>query len=132
MEWGKVEKILPRVRMIPGEAHRDRILSVHDEKAYFEATQAIGLNALDMYQRALDGIRATERGEIPTKPRDPFLLRDAATILLDCGIRPDECFRLNGRTCKAISSKSPTARRRTPDGGFHCQNVPLQFCICDA
>ena len=25
MEWGKVEKALPRVRMIPGEAHRDLV-----------------------------------------------------------------------------------------------------------
>src|SRR5205085_1883889 len=69
-----------------------RLLSIHDESAYFEAAQAIGLNALDAYQRALDGTGATQRGEIPTKPRDPFLLRDTATILLDCGIRPDECF----------------------------------------
>jgi hypothetical protein len=25
---------------------------------------------------------------------DPALLRDVATILLDCGLRPEECFRL--------------------------------------
>jgi hypothetical protein len=24
---------------------------------------------------------------------DAFLLRDAVTILLDCGLRPEECFR---------------------------------------
>ena len=35
MEWGKVEKVLPRVRMIPGEAHRDRILSVPRRKVVF-------------------------------------------------------------------------------------------------
>jgi integrase len=91
---GKGRKALPRVRMIPGEAHRDRILSLSDEKAYFEATQAIGLSTLEMYQRALDGIRVTQRGQVPIEPRDPFLLRDVATVLLDCGIRPEECFRL--------------------------------------
>ena len=26
--------------------------------------------------------------------RDPFLLRDVTTILIDCGLRPEECFRL--------------------------------------
>jgi len=93
-EWGKVARALPRVRMLPGEAHRDRVVSVKEEKAYFEGTQAIGDSALEAYQRALVGIRATERAETPTKPRDPFLLRDVAIILLDCGIRPEECFRL--------------------------------------
>jgi integrase len=118
-EWGKVERALPRVRMIPGEAHRDRILSVPDEKAYFDAAQAIGLNTFEMYQRALDGIRATQRGETPIKPRDPFLLRDVATILLDCGFRPDECFRLNwenvqGDLIEITHGKTVNARRRVP------------------
>src|SRR5271168_2769752 len=81
MEWGKVERILHRVRMIPGEAHRDRVISVNDEKAYLEAAQAVGTATLEAYQRALIGIRASQRGAIPIKPRDPFLLRDVATIL---------------------------------------------------
>jgi integrase len=46
------------------------------------------------YHRALEGIRATQRGEEPIEPRDPFLLRDVTTILIDCGLRPEECFRL--------------------------------------
>jgi integrase len=119
MEWGKVERVLPRVRMIPGEAHRDRILTVKDEKAYFEAAQQIGLNALAMYERALEGIRATQRGETPLKPRDPFLLRDATAVLLDCGIRPDECFRLKwenvqGEMIEITYGKTENARRRVP------------------
>lgn len=118
-EWGKVERVLPRVRMIPGEAHRDRILTVPDEKAYFDAAQQIGCDALATYQRALEGIRATQRGEIPIKPRDPFLLRDAATLLLDCGIRPDECFRLKwenvqGDVIEITYGKTDNARRRVP------------------
>jgi integrase len=119
IEWGKVERVLPRVRMIPGAAHRDRVISGNEEKAYLEATQAIGTAAVDAYQRALTGIRATERGEIPIKPRDPFRLRDVATILLDCGIRPEECFRLrwenhqNG-VIEVTHGKTDNARRRIP------------------
>jgi integrase len=41
----------------------------------------------------LCGIRAKKRGEQPYKP-DAFLLRDVITTLLDCGLRPEECFRL--------------------------------------
>lgn len=44
-------------------------------------------------QRAVSGIRATMRNEQPIKPEDPFILRDATTLLIDCGLRPDECFR---------------------------------------
>ena len=112
-EWGKVERVLPRVRMIPGEAHRDRVITVNEEKAYFEGAQAIGIAALEAYQQALVGIRAAQRGEAPIKPRDPFLLRDVATVLLDCGIRPEECFRLRWENARTASSKSPMARRTT-------------------
>src|SRR5580698_2463051 len=78
MEWGKVERVLPRVRMIPGEAHRDRIINVSDEKKYLDAAQKLGAATLEAYELALVGIRASLRGETPIKPRDPFLLRDAA------------------------------------------------------
>jgi integrase len=118
-EWGKVERILPRVRMIPGEAHRDRVISVDEEKTYLDAAQGIGIAALEAYQRALAGIRATQRGGIPVKPRDPFLLRDVATILVDCGIRPEECFRLRWEQCQNDTieityGKTDNARRRIP------------------
>jgi len=45
------------------------------------------------YADALQGIRAVVRGEEPIKP-DAFLLRDMATILIDGGFRPGECYRL--------------------------------------
>ena len=35
-EWGKVEKVLPRVRMLPGERHRERVLTGEEEKRYLE------------------------------------------------------------------------------------------------
>jgi len=62
--------------MIPGAAHRDRVISTNEEKAYLEAAQAIGTAVLDAYQRALTRIRATKRSEVPIKPRDPIRLRD--------------------------------------------------------
>jgi len=119
MEWGKVDRVLPKVRMIPGEAHRDRVIKVEEEAAYLQAAQGIGNAALEAYQRALVGIRASERGQEPVKPRDPFLLRDVAVILLDCGIRPEECFRLrwendqNG-VIEITHGKTDNARRRIP------------------
>ncbi|HEY1756157.1 MAG TPA: tyrosine-type recombinase/integrase [Bryobacteraceae bacterium] len=118
-EWGKVQRVLPRVRMIPGEAHRDRVVSVNEEKVYFDAAQAVGIAVLAAYERALVGIRASKRGQSPIKPRDPFLLRDVATILLDCGIRPEECFRLRwqnyqGDVIEITRGKTDHARRRIP------------------
>ncbi len=67
MEWGKVERVLPRVRMIPGETRRDRVISMDEEKAYFEAAQSVGTAILEAYERALTEIRATLRGKKPIK-----------------------------------------------------------------
>lgn len=94
VEWGKVDKLLPRVEMLPGENHRDRVLTADEEASYLKAAATIGDNLLDAHRRALDGIRATQRGQEPIEPRDPYLLRDVTTILIDCGLRPEECFRL--------------------------------------
>jgi len=119
IEWAKVEKILPKVRMIPGEAHRDLVLADPDERAYLDATYAIGANKLEAYRRALGGIRAVQRGKTPIKPQDPFLLRDVATVLLDCGLRPEECFRLRWENIRGDAAhvpfgKTENARRTIP------------------
>jgi integrase len=86
-EWGKVEKVLPRVRMLSGERHRERVLTADEEKRYLEEAQP--------------------------------LLRDVATILLDCGLRPEECFRLKWENVRDGSieiqfGKTDNARRRIP------------------
>src|SRR4051794_37341973 len=65
------------------------------------------------------GIRAQLRGEIPTEPNDPFLLRDVTTILLDCGLRPEESFRLRWQyvhedVLHIPFGKTENARRRIP------------------
>jgi len=92
-EWGKVFTLLPKVKMLPGENQRERVLSAVEDAAYLKAASDLGQSIEQEYQQALSGIRATKRGEQPRRP-DSFLLRDVATMLLDCGLRPDECFRL--------------------------------------
>lgn len=92
-EWDKVSIKLPRVRMNPGENQRIRVLTSAEEKAYLLAATNFGLAAEQAFGEALRGIRAVIRGREPIKP-DAFLLRDVATILFDCGFRPEECYRL--------------------------------------
>jgi len=118
-EWGKVEKVLPRVSMLPGQKRRERVLSTKEEQKYFEATNAIGDGILEAYEHALTGIRATKRGEEPIKPQDPYLLRDIATLLIDCGLRPEECYRLRWDEVREGSlhishGKTANARRVIP------------------
>jgi len=118
-EWEKTTKVLPRVRMIPGEAHRERVLAADEERRYLEAATALGDALLEAYARALQGIRATKRGEQPIKPQDPYRLRDVAVMLLDCGLRPEECFRLRWAEVRdgavhILCGKTDNARRRIP------------------
>jgi integrase len=119
VEWGKVDKALPRVRMLPGEKHRERVLTREEEARYLASAKAIGDGTLEGHRRALEGIRAIMRGEHPMKPSDPYLLRDVATILLDCGMRPEECFRLKWENLRdgnieILTGKTDNARRRIP------------------
>ena len=119
MEWGKVEKVLPKVEMLPGENQRDRVLTADEEARYLDAATAIGEDILETFRRALLGIRATMRGELPIRPEDPFLLRDVATILIDCGVRPEEVFRLEWEHIRdgAVHipfGKTENARRTIP------------------
>jgi integrase len=92
-EWGKVSTLLPKVKMLPGENQRERVLTAEEDTAYLNAAGELGQSIEQEYQEALLGIRATLRGEHPRKP-DAFLLRDVTTTLLDSGLRPEECFRL--------------------------------------
>jgi integrase len=119
VEWGKTPVALPRVRMLPGANHRERVLNTDEEKEYLDAAAALGQEIESRYHRALQGIRALQRGETPTKP-DGYLLRDAATILIDCGMRPEECFRLKWRdnvrdgAIEIHTGKGRASRRRIP------------------
>lgn len=96
-EWGKVQKALPKVKMLAGEKHRERVLTPMEEDIYFK-----GASTEAMSQHA-----------------DAALLRDVTTILLDCGLRPEECFRLRsenvlGGKLEIHFGKTDNARRQIP------------------
>ena len=118
-EWERVTTILPKVRMMPGENQRERVLTSEEELRYLESAASTGEELLRGYNRALEGIRATVRGEQPIKPADPFLLRDVVTVLLDCGLRPEECYRLTWENIRdggveVFKGKRKASRRRVP------------------
>jgi len=118
LEWGKIEKVPPKVQMLPGENERDRVLTDEEEARYLTAAAQVGASIVEAYHRPLTGIRAN-KGEIPIKPKDPYLLRDVTTILIDCGLRPEECFRLRWRNVRDGAlhvpfGKTENARRSVP------------------
>jgi integrase len=91
VEWGVLEAV-PKVMMLPGERHRDRVVTPEEEASYLAAA--------------------------------PEPLASVMTVLIDTGLRPDECFRLrwesitwtSGRhgTLFVSHGKTPTARRWLP------------------
>jgi integrase len=91
VEWGELATA-PKVRMLPGERHRERVLTVDEEARYLAAASK--------------------------------LLADVATVLVDTGLRPEECYRLawdsitwvNGRngTLLVTHGKTKAARRMLP------------------
>jgi integrase len=118
-EWGRVTTVLPKVRMLPGERQRERVLTGEEEASYLKAAVALGEGQLEAYARASGGIRATVRGKEPIKPSDPFLLRDVVMVLLDCGLRPEECHRLKWENIRdgaveIFTGKRKASRRRVP------------------
>jgi integrase len=91
VEWDVVDA-LPRLRMLTGEKHRERVVAVEEEARYLAAAS------------------------------EP--LASIATVLVDTGMRPEECFRLrwesitwlNGRfgTLLVTHGKTAAARRVIP------------------
>jgi integrase len=119
LEWGHVEKAIVPISLLPGERRRERVLSAAEEAGYLQAAQSICEKKVEAHKRALKGIRATKRGQHPAKPEDPFQLRDVATVLLDQGIRPEECHRLEWEQIRDGAmhipfGKSVNARRSIP------------------
>jgi integrase len=117
-EWNKVSTLLPRVRLLAGENQRERVLTEKEEQRYLSAAGELGDKLEVEYQRSLEGIRATLRGETPIKP-DAYLLRDVTTILIDCGLRPEECHRLKWENIRdgaiqIFTGKRRASRRRIP------------------
>jgi len=118
-EWGKIDRVPVKIQMQPGENRRERVLSEAEESAYLKAAEQVGASIIAAYEKSLAGIRATLRNEPPTQPNDPYLLRDVAMVLLDCGLRPEECHRLRwehfrGDTIYVPHGKTVNARREIP------------------
>ena len=90
-EWGELDT-LPKIRLLPGEHHRERVITTDEEARYLAAANK--------------------------------LLAEVATVLLDSGLRPEECHRLlwesvtwvNGRhgTFLVTHGKTKAARRMLP------------------
>jgi integrase len=91
VEWGALE-VAPQVKKLPGERHRERVVSGPEEARYLAAA--------------------------------PEPLASIAVVLVDSGLRPEECFRLcwesiawvNGRhgTLLVTHGKTNAARRVLP------------------
>jgi integrase len=90
-EWGLLSSV-PRIRMLPGEQHRERVVSLDEEAKYLAAGSE--------------------------------LLASVGAVLVDTGMRPEECYRLrweavtwvNGRngTILITHGKTRAARRVLP------------------
>ena len=91
VEWGELGTA-PKVKLLSGERHRERVLTADEEAQYLVAASG--------------------------------LLADVATVLVDTGLRPEECYRLlwdsmtwvNGRngTLLVTHGKTKAARRVLP------------------
>jgi len=87
VEWG-VRESVPRLALLPGEHHRERVVTPDEELRYLGAAST--------------------------------LLADVATVLVDTGMRPDECYRLrweeitwvNGRNGSVLVAHGKTAAAR--------------------
>jgi integrase len=90
-EWGELEKV-PKVKMLSGESHRERVITAAEEARYLASANP--------------------------------LLSEITTVLVDTGLRPEECYRLfwdsitwvNGRngTLLVTHGKTKAARRVLP------------------
>ena len=117
-EWNVATVRLAHVKMNPGEASRMRVLTESEEAAYLKAARAVGDENEAAYTEALNGIRATLRGQQPIRP-DSYLLHDIALLLVDCGFRPEEVFRMRWPQVqdggiKIDTGKGRGSRRRVP------------------
>ena len=68
VDWGKVTTLPPRIRLLSGENHRERVLSLQEETDYLAAARQLGNDIEESYSRALTGIRAVQRGQEPRRP----------------------------------------------------------------
>ncbi len=123
VDWGKVEKLPAKVSLVPGERRRERVLSQSEEQACLKAAGEIGDSIPEAHEKALRGIRATQRGQRPQQPEDRYLLRDVASScsIAACVLKSATGFA--GSTSGAIRFMSHTERRSTQDASYLCRNA---------
>jgi hypothetical protein len=93
-EWRVVNVVLPKVRLLPGENHRLRVLTPAEEELYLAAAEQIGPQIEDDYRRALIGVRAQHRARQPIPPDDPYRPLHVTIVLFELALRPEEASRL--------------------------------------
>jgi hypothetical protein len=68
-EWGAVDKILPKVEMLRGERHRDRVLTSDEENRYLDAAATVGFEIEQAYLRALRAFGQSFVGNSRSNPK---------------------------------------------------------------
>jgi hypothetical protein len=91
VEWGKSEKAAPRVLLLPGERRRERALSTTEEAPSPTRLAMAFWQSTNVHFKAYEQLHAANNR---SSRRTRSCLRDVATVLLDCGLRPEECYRL--------------------------------------
>lgn len=117
-EWEVIYKKPMRVRLLEGENQRERVLTEAEEAAYLKAALELSHEVMQRYWDAVAAHEAGTRKLKPTRP-DARLMHDAAVILLDCGLRPDELYRLQWEQIandeiRILTGKGSGSRRAVP------------------
>jgi hypothetical protein len=132
VEWGKVERVLPRVRMIPGEAHRERVINVNEEKFYLEAAQGSASRRLkrtnELWSESGRPSAVSSQSSLPTHLGSATLRR--FSWIVASGRK--NAFASAGSSVRTTPSRSPTARPTMPAAAFLFLSAYSQFWQCAA
>lgn len=117
-EWEVIFKKPVKVKLLPGENQRDRTLTADEEKTYLAACLQHSYDVVAAYREAHAAFVDDKRKAPPARP-DARLMHDAAVILLDCGLRPEELYRLRwdqirDGEIKMFTGKGSGSRRPVP------------------
>lgn len=117
-EWGEIQRQPFKVKLLEGENTRDRILDAEEERVYLAAALELAHEQIDRYHAALTAFEKGKRKAKPARP-DARLMHDAAILLLDTGMRPNELYRLRwdqigGDSIRILSGKGKGSKRAIP------------------
>jgi integrase len=117
-EWEVIHRQPLRVRLLAGEASRDRILEPEEERTYLDAALQMAHEQMDRYRAELALWQRGKRKARPVVP-DARLMHDIAVVLLDTGLRPNELYRLrweqvSPEDIRILEGKGKGSRRVVP------------------